>query len=552
MDIADHHFTAGRYADAAALYGQILDQDPDHVRAHIFLGLIRLRDGKLSSAERHFSRALEAEPEGPFAALAFHNLGGIRQRCGDDEAAIELFRRSVALKPDLAPAFNDLGASFHHLGRDREALVAFEHAVALDPSYVTALHNCGLILVRLGPIERAAEMLLQATTLRPNDPKILTHFGLTQLRLENFEKAEEIFRQAIALEPTAIDLHVHLAAALDGCHRINEAELEFDQWIGRKGVVVTPCKTGRPKARVLLLAGAYLCNTPTKFLFSEDRFATTTIYLSHRTAPPAPLPAFDLVFNAIADADCGAPFLKQAVEFCAGLDCPILNSPDRIPDTRRDRIAFALSDIPHLRIPSTRRMDRAALTSSLDTADFFSQPLLLRPAGSHGGRDLRKIHDSTELNAYLQAMPFGDFYVSAFCDYRSNDGYYRKYRFIFVDRAVYPLHLAISKDWLVHYWRSDMDDAHFKQEEEAFLADYRMVFSGALAHTIQDIANRLDLDFAGLDCAITPDRQVLLFEANATMLVQLDDSLEDFPYKHKYVPRIAAAIDRLVVARLQQ
>jgi tetratricopeptide (TPR) repeat protein len=553
LEIANRHFAAGRYADAAALYAQVPDQNPGHVRAQVYLGIIHRQDGKLSSAEQHFAHALDADPDGPFASLALHSLGGIRQRCGDDKRAIELFQRSMALKPDSAPTFNDLGVSLQRLGRNKAALAAFERAILLDPFYVTALRNCGLILSRLGRIDGAAEKLLRATALNPNDPEILTHFGLTQLKLENFEKAVELFRRAIALDPASIDLHVHLAEALDGCHRLEEAEQEFDEWIERKGVVVaTPCTTGQPKARILLLAGSYLCNTPTKFLFSEDRFETATIYFSNRITQAKQLSDFDLVFNAISDADRGMPFLKQAVEFCSGLDCPVLNPPERIASTRRDRIASALSDIPHLEIPSTQRMNRAALMASLPAADFFVQPLLIRPVGSHGGRDLKKVHHPAELSTYVKAMPFDDYYVSAFHDYRSADGYYRKYRFIFVDRAVYPLHLAVSDEWLVHYWRADMNRADWKEEEEAFLVDYRAVFSGALVHAIQAVANRLDLDFAGLDCAITTDGRVLIFEANATMLVQLDDSSESFPYKQKYVPRIFEAIDRLVGTRLRR
>jgi len=43
---------------------------------------------------------------------------------------------------------------------------------------------------------------------------------------------------------------------------------------------------------------------------------------------------------------------------------------------------------------------------------------------------------------------------------------------------------------------------------------------------------------------------VLVFEANANMLVHLDDSREDFAYKHAHVPKIAEAMRRLVARKL--
>ncbi len=63
------------------------------------------------------------------------------------------------------------------------------------------------------------------------------------------------------------------------------------------------------------------------------------------------------------------------------------------------------------------------------------------------------------------------------------------------------------------------------------------------------MARRLDLDFAGIDCAIGRDGNVLLFEANPTMLVHLTESHVEYPYKHKYVPRIFDAFGRMLIQR---
>jgi hypothetical protein len=64
------------------------------------------------------------------------------------------------------------------------------------------------------------------------------------------------------------------------------------------------------------------------------------------------------------------------------------------------------------------------------------------------------------------------------------------------------------------------------------------------------VARRLDLDYGGMDCALTSDGRVLVFEANATMLIHLNESRDEFPYKHRYVPRIFEAVSRMVARRL--
>ena len=57
---------------------------------------------------------------------------------------------------------------------------------------------------------------------------------------------------------------------------------------------------------------------------------------------------------------------------------------------------------------------------------------------------------------------------------------------------------------------------------------------------------RLDLDYAGMDCGLMPDGRVVLFEANANMLIHLYESRESYPYKHAYVPRIFDAAARMI------
>ena len=48
----------------------------------------------------------------------------------------------------------------------------------------------------------------------------------------------------------------------------------------------------------------------------------------------------------------------------------------------------------------------------------------------------------------------------------------RKYRVMFIGGAVYPLHLAISDDWKVHYFTAAMAaNQAFRDEEQRFLED---------------------------------------------------------------------------------
>jgi len=86
---------------------------------------------------------------------------------------------------------------------------------------------------------------------------------------------------------------------------------------------------------------------------------------------------------------------------------------------------------------------------------------------------------------------------------------------------IYPLHLAISRDWKVHYFTSDMaDKPDHRLEEAAFLADDMPAVLGDKAYrALEAIRDALGLDYAGIDFGLNAQGDLLLFEANATMVI---------------------------------
>ena len=176
-------------------------------------------------------------------------------------------------------------------------------------------------------------------------------------------------------------------------------------------------------------------------------------------------------------------------------------------------------------------------------------PVLVRPISTQGGHGMALL-DTPDKLAGMTVDDADAFYFIGFNDYRSADGYYRKYRMIFVDREVYPYHLAISKKWLVHYYSADMLEAPWKRdEEERFLTDPRAALGAKAMDAITAIARRMDMDYAGIDFSLLADGRVIVFEANATMLVHLHDPIDQFPYKYVHVPAIIAAFEAMVARR---
>ena len=108
-------------------------------------------------------------------------------------------------------------------------------------------------------------------------------------------------------------------------------------------------------------------------------------------------------------------------------------------------------------------------------------------------------------------------------------------------------HMAISENWLVHYLNAGMTF----DEEKRFEENRAMIFFDAgLAERHKEAFHHLteiiDLDYFGIDCAETPDRQLLIFELANAMIVHHMDPINMFPYKHPAMEKVFKAFHQML------
>jgi tetratricopeptide (TPR) repeat protein len=541
-------------AEAETLYRRILQDEPDHPRALGMLALI-LSDGPdMAAAEAALLRHLALQPDdGP----SLHRLGRLRARQGDDEAASALLTRAAAALPGLAPVHNDLAASLHRLGHRHEALQALDRALAVDPTYAVAHVNRGAVLVALKRHGEAVDAQLRALALvhpahAEDRAAILHSLSRAAHTAGRLAEAETAIRAELDAGRQDADTVEQLALVLEWSARPAEA-LALRNALARRAGLHRKGKAHGAAATVLTLAGVGGGLVPTRYLLDPETFAILGLHLLSADQPDAPLGAVDfealheadVVFNTLADVDHDGGQFEAAAAFCARLGKPVINPPQSIAATGRDRAPALFAGVADMIVPAVRYADAedlAALT--------IDAPILARPIGDHGGENLALLRGERDKAAFLAGESRRKLLLTDFHDFRSPDGHWRKYRLIFVDRQVYPYHLAIGDDWLVHYWRAEMRRSPWKMaEEERFLEDWRGVFGARAARAAEAAARRLDLDYGGMDCALTVDGRLLLFEANACILLHLDEPAAAFPYKHRHTPPIRDAFTRLVLER---
>jgi tetratricopeptide (TPR) repeat protein len=297
----------------------------------------------------------------------------------------------------------------------------------------------------------------------------------------------------------------------------------------------------------LCMPGDWQANVPVDFLWDPQTTSVHKLYLvDENLAGGRTLPHYDVVWNTIAESPTALPYLALANYFIKGQTKPFLNAPARVVLTGRMSLPSTLANtgahVAPIALLERDKLRRAEVP--------FPFPVIARPLGSQAGHGLAQLDRAEECAPYVERHPADHYFVSAFVDYASADGYYRKYRVVYVDGAPYPVHLAISKKWMIHYYNALMAEHQWMRDEEAaFLADPRAVFSEAVFETLVKIGAAVSLEYFGIDFAIDRDGRVLVFEADAAMLVHTSDPVDMYPYKHQYIPRIYRAVEKMLDRR---
>ena len=115
-------------------------------------------------------------------------------------------------------------------------------------------------------------------------------------------------------------------------------------------------------------------------------------------------------------------------------------------------------------------------------------------------------------------------------------------------RKVNPLHLAISKQWKIHYFSADMRDcAEHRAEEAKFLANMPEVLGANAMAALERLPAAIGLDYGGIDFALNQGGEILLFEANATMVVFPPSPDAMWDYRRRAIDTVLAAASSMLL-----
>jgi len=484
---------------------------------------------------QHIDNQLKAGPES--VPLRFRRAYLLSQLGRLVDARNDYIRvlQSLEREPYHAAALNNLAKTLLDTGHRSAARLAYRAAVARHPDDPLSRLNLGALLLEDGEVQEASGKGDEALQLRHE----------ARIHLE----------QALRVKPDFEKAHEALSYALASVGEEQQAEWHRRQAFRNRFIIPLPYRGQNAPLPVLLLNATTGGNVHLKRFLNDQIFQTFIVVPEFYQATTA-LPPHRLVVNGIGDAELSAGALAAAQSLLALTKAPIINPPAAVLATSRGDNAKRLAALPGVITPITITLPRECLSASgvaKTLAGYGLEfPLLLRSPGFHTGLHFLQVKTLDQLPSALAELPGRQLIVMQYLDASGPDGKIRKYRAMMVDGRIYPLHAAISTHWKVHYFTAEMENnSEHRAEDAAFLEDMPAVLGSKAMKALTEIQSSLGLDYAGIDFGLNTKKEVLVFEANATMVLNAPDSGERWKYRRAAYEQIHSAVEQMLLTRAE-
>jgi len=442
------------------------------------------------------------------------------------------------------------------MGRSLEARSDYLRVLEFDPANRSGLIDLGRLLVSERHLKAAQMVYSEAVKHYPNDIVCRVNLGGVLLERDDYRGSREQYQAALGIDPEFPQAHGGMYYVLTRLGEFEAAAFHQRKAFGQKSLFTNPYRGTAPPIPVLLLVSSTGGNTPLEKLV-DDRVFQTYVVVADFYDTKIPLPAHQIVINGIGDSDAAKNALLAAESLLAFTQAPVINIPAAVRATGRCENAVRLASLPDVIAPTTAAFTYVQLASADGTAALaqsgFTFPLLLRAPGFHMGQHFVQVDTPADLATTVANLPGAgrpgaELLVIQYLDARGADDCARKYRVMFVDGRLYPLHLAISPNWKIHYFSADMKDRPDHRAEEAqFLTDMQSVLGEKAMAALERVQTALGLDYGGIDFGLNRQGEILLFEANATMVVEQPDDDPRWDYRRAAVARIHAGVREMLM-----
>jgi tetratricopeptide (TPR) repeat protein len=384
-------------------------------------------------------------------------------------------------------------------------------------------------------------VLAEAVVRHPQSSRAQSALGGVLLELDDLDGARDAFSASLQINPLQRKAWAGLGVILERSGDLTGADRAWREAFRDGGPAISTYRGKGEPIRILLLRSAVDGNIPLKAVLDDRIFQWITLFVESFDESMV-LPPHAVVFNAVGNADLRMRALDKAEAVLRATRAPVINHPSAVRNTGRVQIADRLREIPGVVAPRMRVLAREDFSGDLG----LGWPLLVRSLGFHTGEHFVRVDDSGHVEDAIAGLPGDPLLAIEYLNTSGDNGVFRKYRVLTIDGRLYPLHLAASQDWKVHYFSADRS-AQFRAQEQAFLENPASAIGADAAAALDRAAAALAFDYGGIDFALDRENRVVIFEANPTMAIVPPSTDPDQAHRRSAVDRAVAATRAMIV-----
>ena len=186
------------WQDEYTLWSDVLVKYPDAYKPYHALGLFYMDRGENDRALEYFKRALRIYPA---MYQAYNRIGIIYGEKGDTMTAISMFKKTIELRPDFHRAYYNLGTTYY-LNNDIEPAIAnYMKALELSPYYTEPYMALAEIYLRRKDPDRAKEMYEKVTYIKPSEARAYYRLGVIYEAEGKKAISEGYYKTALKIDP---------------------------------------------------------------------------------------------------------------------------------------------------------------------------------------------------------------------------------------------------------------------------------------------------------------------------------------------------------------
>ena len=222
----------GDIGQAAKLYRELINANPNAFHALHLLGIIEASSGNFDKAKPLMARSLGIYPPN---IEFFENYAALLSQLPDYPAALEICDQGLKLRSNSVALLYVRAGCLLKLERLAESIEQFDKLLRLQPKHAPALNDKAVALAQMKNYELALAAVREALSVEPRYADAHLNLAKVYSTLKHYDEALSAFDTALALDPRLANAWFGRGRTFQELNRPQEALADYD-----KGFALAP------------------------------------------------------------------------------------------------------------------------------------------------------------------------------------------------------------------------------------------------------------------------------------------------------------------------